>query len=81
MAFIKETIDHESGAEITVLQRDDEFYQPWKIISLEMESYETLTPRELRRIGKWLIDQSKRIGKEYKPNGAPKKTLDSHSGL
>ena len=49
-----------------------EFREPWRFISLEFDQFENLTPPELRRLGRWLVQEGKRIGKEYKSNGAMK---------
>jgi len=45
-------------------------YNPWKIISIEIDSMERLTPMEMRKLGKWLVKESKRLGKEYTASGA-----------
>ena len=80
MAFVKEEIKHDVfDATITVLEREkSELSEPWNIINFEVDSYENCTPKELRRIGKWRIEQGKRIVKEYKSNGA-RRTPDSIS--
>lgn len=58
-------------ATITVVEREKgEMTEPWKFISLDIDSMESLSPRELRELGKWLVKEGKRIGKEYKSNGA-----------
>ncbi len=73
MARIHERIEHESGAELTVSERHPtEAREPWKCITLRMDDFEELTPKELRALGKWLTQQGRRIGRTYKSNGAPK---------
>lgn len=47
-----------------------EMREPWKIISLEFfDDFEDFSPKQLRGLGKWLIKQGKRIGKEYTSKG------------
>jgi hypothetical protein len=72
MAYIKEETKHEYlGAIIQVKEREKfEYYDPWRIITLEVDRLEDFSPKELRELGEWLIDQGKRIGKEYRSNGA-----------
>lgn len=73
MAFIRESIKNKIlDAEIMVLEREkSEFYDPWHIISLEVDSIDgNITPKQLRKLGKWMVKEGKRIGKEYKSNGA-----------
>lgn len=76
MAFIKEEIEHdELNVTITVLEREkSEASEPWSIINIEVDNFENYSPKELRRLGKWLIEQGKRIGREYKSNGAVRST-------
>lgn len=72
MAFIKEEIENEIfNTKITILEREkSEFSESWKIISMELDSFENCTPKQLRILGRWLIKEGKRIGKEYKSNGS-----------
>ena len=74
MAFVKEEIEFDVlEAKIMVLERESgEYPEPWSIISFSVDDLENCTPKELRQLGKWLIEQGKRIGKEYKSNGARK---------
>lgn len=73
MALIHEETEHESGAMLMVSERQDgEMRDPWKCVSLEIDGFDNLTPTELRALGKWLMQQGRRIGREYKSNGAPK---------
>lgn len=75
MAIIHEETPHEYlPATISVSERiGDECRPAWEMISLEYDSFERLTPKDLRQLGKWLVQEGKRIGREYKSNGAPKK--------
>ena len=80
MALIHEEIKHESGVEIMVTERESrETREPWKCVSMDMGFSENLTPKELRALGKWLIQVGRRIGREYKSNGAPKSHNKEHS--
>ena len=59
--------------EITVSERlPGETREPWKIICLNWDSFTSLSPLELRQLGRWMMKESLRIGREYKSNGAPK---------
>ena len=76
MAYVTEEIEHEElPVKLTTAERDKESgecREPWRFISLEFDLFESLTPPELRRLGRWLVREGKRIGKEYKSNGAMK---------
>lgn len=74
MAIIHEETSHSDlPATILVTERTKgECRMPWEMISLEFDSFEWLTPVQLRQLGKWLIQEGKRICREYKSNGAPK---------
>ena len=73
MALIHEETEHESGVSLMVSERQEgETRSPWKIITLDADRFENLTPTELRKLGKWLMHQGRRIGSEYKSNGALK---------
>ena len=73
MALIHEEIEHELGPRLMVSEREEgETREPWQFISLEMDGFDEMTPTELRTLGKWLVQQGRRIGREYKSNGAPK---------
>lgn len=62
------------GVELYVLERvGNEMRRPWAFVSLEVDlGAPDMTPKELRELGHWLIKQGKRMGREYKSNGAPK---------
>lgn len=76
MAKVTQTIRHEHyQAEITTVQRrpeTGECIENWRFIDVEICGFERYTPKELRDLGQWLIDQGTRIGREYKCNGAKK---------
>ena len=70
MAYVTEEIEHEElPVKLMTAERDKESgecREPWRFISLEFDLFESLTPPELRRLGRWLVREGKRIGKEYK---------------
>jgi hypothetical protein len=33
---------------------------------------ERMSPRELRELGRWLVKQGKRLGRQYTSSGSPK---------
>lgn len=79
MAYVREETKHEDfPATLTVVQRRPETGEcipNWEFISLEWDGFQRLTPKQLRELGKWLVQEGKRIGKEYKCNGAKKKSV------
>ena len=72
MGLIHEEPTNEiAKTQLCIVEREKgEMTEPWRFISIETDTFESLSPRELRELGKWLITQGKRIGKEYKSNGA-----------
>lgn len=78
MAIVTEEIKHEdTNVTVCVTQREsDETHEAWRIISVEMDGYERITPREMRDLGHWLVRESKRIGRAYTSSGAPRKPND-----
>lgn len=74
MGLIHEETSHDFlGVSFTIDEREKgSCRKPWRFISLEVDSMETLTPKELRELGKWLVSQGKRLGREYKSNGSPR---------
>ena len=61
------------AVQVDVVKRQPgECSEAWKIINLETDGMERLTPKELRQLGRWLIEKGREIGKGYKSNGAPK---------
>lgn len=75
MGIVREDISHEYiDVTISIIEREkDEIRDPWRFARIEIDSFDSLTPRELRDLGHWLVKQGKRLGKEYKSNGAPRK--------
>ena len=74
MGFVTEQIEHDElpVTLMTVEREAGETVEAWRFVSLEFDHFERLTPPELRKIGRWLVQEGKRIGKEYKSNGAMK---------
>jgi hypothetical protein len=70
--IIEEKVNPDFPVELSVVQREPhESTDPWRFISLRYDDFQSLTPRELRKLGRWLQQEGKRIGREYKSNGAP----------
>jgi hypothetical protein len=62
------------GFSIEVIEREPgETREQWKMIAIEAPFAEYLTPSQLRTLGRWLVSEGKRIGREYKSNGEPKR--------
>lgn len=74
MGVIREETQHEFlAAELMVSERGQgETRDPWRFISLRVDDMEDLTPTELRELGRWLVREGRRLGREYKSNGAPR---------
>jgi len=75
MALIhEETVHPDFGVELMVSERyGSEVREPWRIVSMSLEHFhQDMSPKELRELGRWLISEGKRIGREYKSNGSPK---------
>lgn len=74
MGFVTEEIEHDElpVTLITVEREAGETREAWRFVSLEFDHFERLTPPELRKLGRWLVHEGKRIGREYKSNGAMK---------
>lgn len=74
MGIVNEEVSCEIvQAEISVVQRTEgETVEPWRFITLEVDGFEPMTPKELRKFGHWCISEGKRIGREYRSNGAPR---------
>lgn len=74
MGVIHERSRHDgTGCELLVSERGaGETREPWRFVSMEFDSFERLTPTELRSLGKWLQQQGRRLGREFKSNGAPR---------
>lgn len=74
MGLIREESAHDDlPATITVVEREKgEMTEPWRFIGLYVDHFERMTPPELRKLGRWLTKEGKRIGREFKSNGAPR---------
>jgi hypothetical protein len=78
MAYVTEQTKHEHfPVELTTVQRrpeTGECIENWRFIDVELDRFERYTPKELRDLGQWLIDEGARIGREYNCNGAKKRS-------
>lgn len=74
MAIVQEEVKHEHLAvELMVSEREKhESRDPWRFVDLNVDNMPKCTPKELQELGRWLIQQGKRLGREFKANGAPK---------
>jgi len=74
MGIVTHESEHDGHpASVKVVQREPgEVRAPWAMISVEIDEHERMTPKELRQLGRWLQKEGKRIGREFKSNGAPK---------
>lgn len=74
MALVHEESKHEYlPVSLMVSQRQrGESIDAWALIHCEVDGMQRLTPKELQEMGQWLVQQGKRISREYKSNGAPK---------
>lgn len=74
MGIVREETKHETlAAEFMVVERDPcEAREPWRFVELRVDDLEKLTPREMRDLGRWLVREGKRLGREFKSNGAPR---------
>lgn len=78
MAFIQESVEFDSVLTVEVLEKEkNEYVEPWEIVNIELAFSVRLSPKKMRELGKWLINQGKRIGREYNSNGKKKKTKDA----
>ncbi len=48
--------------------------EPWNIMSLDINFADIRTPDDHILLGEWLIENAKRIKKEYTPTGKKRKT-------
>lgn len=76
MGIIHEEVEFstwDGTARISVIEKEKgECVEPWLICSVEVDRFGKFSPKELRALGRWFINEGKRIGREYKSNGAPK---------
>ncbi|WP_157669327.1 hypothetical protein [Chitinibacter sp. GC72] len=82
MAYVREEKYHETlQVRLMVSEKTkEETREPWRFVSVEFDSMDRITPKELRELGKWLVAEGKRIGREYKSNGAPKQQPEQGNG-
>jgi hypothetical protein len=75
MAIVHEELKHEYlPASIMVSQRQaGETIAPWAILHCEVDGMERMSPKELRELGRWMVQEGKRLGRQYKSNGEPRK--------
>jgi hypothetical protein len=74
MGLIREETAHATlEASFMVVEREPgETRRPWGFVALRVDDLgEPMTPRELRELGRWLQQQGRRLGREYRNNGAP----------
>ena len=73
----EETCHAHLKVEFSVSERTaGETRDPWSFVHLQIDSMIDMTPREMRNLGRWLIDEGRRLGREYKSNGAPRGVLE-----
>lgn len=74
MGIVNEEVSCEIiDATISVVQREaGETVDPWRFVTLEVDGFESMTPKELRKFGRWCMSEGKRIGQQYRSNGAPR---------
>ena len=76
MGIIHEEVEfstYEATARIVCTEKDkDACIPPWANYMVEVDGFGRFTPREIRQLGRWLINEGKRLGREYKSNGAKK---------
>jgi hypothetical protein len=78
MGIIREQLTNEIGkTEVAVVERTKrESPRPWEIVFLRIDDMGRMTPKQMCELGRWLQREGKRIGQQYKSNGAPKS--DTH---
>lgn len=78
MSYIAEEIKFEDmDIILEVLEKTEgETFERGRIIDLETDSFQSYTPKELVRLGEWLIKHGTRIGKEYTTSGKRKVAKD-----
>lgn len=82
MGLINEETKHEYlAASFYVVERQaGETREAWRFVAIDIDGMERLTPREMRDLGRWLQQQGRRLGREYKSNGAPRAVADRGQG-
>ena len=76
MGIIHEEIEfetYEATARLMIVEKEKgECVTPWANCMVEVDGFGRFTHKELQQLGRWLIREGKRIGREYKSNGAKK---------
>ncbi|MEG3078522.1 hypothetical protein R3F64_01460 [Halomonas sp. 5021] len=74
MGVVTQEVEHDYLDVSLVIDQKakEETRRPWQIVSLEVGMLHSMTPKELRQLGRWLQQEGKRIGREFKSNGARK---------
>ena len=75
MGIIREQTKHpDFPVRLEVVERQGgEWRAPWQFIALDVDGLtHRYSPKELRQLGRWLTQEGKRLGREFKSNGAPK---------
>ena len=76
MGIIHEEIEfetYEAAARLMIVEKEKgECVTPWANCMVEVDGFGRFTHKELQQLGRWLIREGKRIGREYKSNGAKK---------
>jgi len=55
--------------DVCEIEKEEKHHESYSIISLELQSGETYTPKEVIQLGKILIELGKRVKKEYTSKG------------
>lgn len=78
MGIVNEEITHPEfeGVTLEVVERQPgEMVEAWRIAEFQVSLRgERFTPKELRHLGHWLVQEGKRLGKSYTSKGAPRAT-------
>lgn len=77
MGNIKEISNHEEMSVCIIVseKEDDEIMEPWRFCQLNVDSAEKFTPKELKLLGRWLVQEGTRLGRQYTSKG------ESRSGI
>jgi len=72
MGYILEETQHPTltGTEIWVDEKiKGETRNAWNIVTLHVDTFKIRTPSDMIELGEWLIQNAKRIKREYTPTG------------
>jgi hypothetical protein len=76
MGLIKKTINHPTINDVEIIVDEhakDEIREPYDIVSLDISFSSISNPDELVELGRWLIEQGKKIKKQYTSKGKLRK--------